>query len=155
MRAFVLIFGLFLHALCAAQTPAPEPSPAEGNPAATDRAPALRVRLHDLAGALANDGFKLRDRVWSGRLEGGKPARLAVNLFAGNHYWFCAAATPEVKEVKVSLFDAKGQPVETLEHTEPGLAAAGLIAPVTGEYFVQIGSADGAAGEFCLLYLFK
>jgi hypothetical protein len=78
-----------------------------------------------------------------------------VNLFAGNHYWFCAAATPEVKELKVSLFNAKGQPVETLEHTEPGLTAVGLTAPATGEYYVQVGSADGAVGEFCLLYHFK
>lgn len=161
MRVFILIFGLVL-APCGAQTPTPAPSPtpsaspAAANPApANDRVPALRVRLHDLAGALANDGFKLRDRVWSGRIEGGKPSRLAVNLFAGNHYWFCAAATPEVKALKVSLFDAKGQHVETLEHAEAGLAAAGLTSPATGEYFIQVETTDGTAGEFCLLYLFK
>ncbi len=154
MKAFVLICGLFWHALSGAQTPTPTP-PTEANPAATDRTPALHVRLHELAGALANDGFKLRDRVWCGRIEGAKPARLAVNLFAGNHYWFCAAATPEVKALRVSLFDSKVQPVEVLEHAEPGLAAAGLTVSATGEYFIQVETADGPAGEFCLLYLFK
>lgn len=152
-----MILCTFLAAVCGAQTPSPAPVPslAEANPDPKDRTPALRVRLHDLAGALANDGFKLRDRAWSGRLEVGKPVRLAVNLFAGNLYWFTAAASPEVKGLKVSLFDSKGQPVEVLEHTESGLAAAGLSASSTGEYFVQVETTDGGAGEFCLLYLFR
>ncbi len=43
---------------------------------------ARKVAL-DLAGAFSNDGFKIRDGHWSGELNQGGHAVVAVNLYAG------------------------------------------------------------------------
>jgi len=118
-------------------------------------APAQRARLLEFAGALANDGFRLRDSFWSGRLESGRPRRLAVNLFAGNHYWFCAAAdSPEGAPV-LAVYDPRGEPLEVLAHREAGVSAAGVTAGATGRYIVEVKSSRGPAADFCLVYLFK
>jgi hypothetical protein len=145
-----LLLGGILLGRAPAQVPPPTPAPEPPLPPA-----ALRVRLMDLGGALANEGFKMRDRVWSGRLESGQPQRLAVHLFRGNQYWFCLAADPESRNPKVSVFGPDGQRLSVLSHAETGLAAAGVTAEATGQYFVQVETEGGPASDFCLLYLFK
>ncbi len=140
--------------------------PAEGSttPAAVDEAAGwapdgeilLRSRALDFAGALANDGFEVRDGFWFVRPSAPGPRRLAVHLFAGNQYWFCATSAPESPAPKIAVYDPEGKPVETITHSEPGLAAAGVPASVTGRYVVEVGAGErGSTPEFCLLYLFK
>ena len=140
-----LLVLLLLSASAAARDPQPSPTPAAD--------PALRARLFDFGGALANEGFRLRDSFWAGRVESGKSKRLAVNLFAGNQYWFCAAADAATRP-RVVLYDPQGAVVPALEHDGDGLAAAGVTAAVTGRYVVEV-AARGPASDFCLLYLFK
>ena len=147
-----LFLGSVLLGRLPAQSPTPTPAPSPEQPLPPA---ALRVRLMDLGGALANEGFKMRDRVWSGRIESGQPQRLAVNLFRGNQYWFCLAVDPESKDPKVSVFGPDGQRLTVLSHQETGLASAGVTAEVTGQYFVQVETGGGPASDFCLLYLFK
>ena len=138
-------------AVALAEDPSPSPSPSpEPLPSAT-----LRARLSDLTGALSNEGFKSRDRVWSGKVKPGQPQRLAVNLFRGNQYWFCAAMDPEIKSPRVTVFGPDGRAVETARHSDPGLAAAGVTAEVTGQYFIEVETSSGPATEFCFVYLFK
>jgi len=149
MRALFVIFFAAVAALASEPTPSPSPTPVPAT------VPPLRVRLMDLGGALSNDGFKIRDRIWSGKVAPGEPSRLAVNLFRGNHYWFAAAADPEVKNLKVSLFGPDGARISGLEHREAGLAAVGVTAETTGQYFVQVETSGGPSSDFCLLYLFK
>jgi hypothetical protein len=36
----------------------------------------------------ANDGFKVRDGHWTGTVKKGDRTVVAVNLYAGNEYWF-------------------------------------------------------------------
>jgi hypothetical protein len=152
MKTSVLILlAAILPFLSAGQSPSPEPSP----PALPLASAPLRVRLADLGTALSNEGFKMRDRIWSGRVEAGQPQRLAVNLFRGNHYWFCAAVEPTDGKAKLTVFGPDGLAVESVDHQEPGLAAAGVTAETTGQYFLQIETAGGPASDFCLLYLFK
>jgi len=117
--------------------------------------PGLRAALYEVAGALGNEGFKVRDGIWSGKLEAGVPQRLAVNLFAGNHYWFLATAGAGARGLELSLFDSAGRPVPVASEGPPGLAVAGVTAGATGQYFLQIGSAGGPTADFRLLYLFK
>lgn len=149
--ARTIMFCTAAAAAALAEDPSPSPAPSpEPLPSA-----ALRVRLSDLTGALSNDGFKSRDRVWSGKVKPGQPQRLAVNLFRGNQYWFCAAVDPEIESPRVRVFGPDGQAVEAARHTEPGLAAAGVTAGATGEYFVEVETSSGPASDFCFLYLFK
>lgn len=143
----LFLAGMLLGVAAAAEEPQPSPTPPAGDPA-------LRARLLEFGGALANEGFRLRDSFWAGRLESGKPKRLAVNLFAGNHYWFCAA-TGSATRPRVVLYDPRGEVVPVLEHDGEGLAAAGVTAAATGRYVVEVEAARGPASDFCLLYLFK
>lgn len=149
MRPLSCALGLwlFLVVLAAAEKPQPSPTP--------DPAASLRARLLDFGGALANEGFRSRDSFWSSRLEPGKPQRLAVNLFAGNQYWFCAASdAPEAGPV-VAVYDPQGEPVQGLDYEGDGLAAVGVTAGATGRYVVEVKAPRGAASDFCLIYLFK
>jgi hypothetical protein len=66
--------------------------------AETDQEVAARAVALELAGAFANDGFKLRDGHWAGTLAPGESKIIAVNLYAGNEYWFSAGATRRQKK---------------------------------------------------------
>jgi hypothetical protein len=146
MKRLVLSF-FCAGSLVFAQEPAPSPesSPDSG----------LRPRLYDLAGAIGNEGFKVRDGAWTGVLQGSKPQRLAVNLFAGNQYWFCATTSSSGETPSLSLRNPAGQEVESVDFEKDGMAAVGVTAPATGRYVLEVrGSARGSR-EFCVLYLFK
>ena len=118
-----------------------------------DPEPSLRARIFEIGVALSNEGFKARDGFWSGRLSSGRSARFAVNLFAGNGYWFAAALPPGTPEARVRVYGPDGSVLETTDYSADGLAAAGVTATVTGEYFVSVEAA--ASADFCLMYFFK
>ena len=123
--------------------------------AATDgEIEARRVAL-DLAGAFSNDGFKLRDGVWIGTLERGKPRIVQVNLYSGNEYWFALGATSKAKKLAVTVFDETGKPVECEPYQEGATAAAGFSPDASGPYYVKIDLAEGDAASFCLVYCYK
>ncbi|MGB8169051.1 MAG: hypothetical protein WCF18_16260 [Chthoniobacteraceae bacterium] len=123
--------------------------------AATDaEVDARRVAL-ELAGAFANDGFKLRDGVAMGTLEMGKPKVVQVNLYAGNEYWFSLAGAGEGKKVAVSVFDETGVKMDTEPYQQGATAAAGFSPGVSGSYFVKVELVEGATAAFCLLYSYK
>ncbi|MDQ2918368.1 MAG: hypothetical protein M3R10_00585 [Verrucomicrobiota bacterium] len=115
---------------------------------------ARKVAL-DLAGAFSNDGFKLRDGHWSGAIKKGEEAVVAVNLYAGNQYWFSVGTSPTVKKFAVQLFDESGQPVTTESYEDEEKAAAGFAPTISGQYFVAITPADGEASTYCLVYSYK
>src|SRR4029077_9446441 len=79
--------------------------------AETDQEVAAREVALELAGAFANDGFKLRDGHWAGTLAPGESRIIAVNLYAGNEYWLSAGATEKAKKLSLDLFDETGAPV--------------------------------------------
>ncbi|MEO5719882.1 MAG: hypothetical protein ABIR71_00245 [Chthoniobacterales bacterium] len=114
---------------------------------------ARKVAL-DLAGAFANDGFKLRDGHWSGPINQGEQALVAVNLYAGNQYWFSVGASEAAKKVKVQIYDEEGKPITTDEYAEENQAAAGFSPSLSGQYFVGIRPEESAAA-YCLVYSYK
>ena len=79
--------------------------------AETDQEVAARQVALELAGAFANDGFKLRDGHWVGVLAPNEGKTVAVNLYAGNEYWFSAGATEKAKKLAVEVFDETGAQV--------------------------------------------
>ena len=115
---------------------------------------ARKVAL-DLAGAFSNDGFKLRDGHWSGPIKKGEQAVVAVNLYAGNQYWFSVGASPTTKKFSVQLFDESGKPLTTESYEDEEKAAAGFAPAISGQYFVAITPAEGEASTYCLVYSYK
>ena len=115
---------------------------------------ARRVAL-DLAGAFSNEGFKLRDGYWTGAVKQGETAVVAVNLYAGNQYWFSVGANQEVKKFTVHLHDENGQPLPIENFEAEDKAAAGFSPTISGQYFVSIAPTEANTPTFCLVYSYK
>lgn len=141
---------LLFFSLALAATLAPLPA------ASTDGEVDARKAALELAGAFSNDGFKLRDGHWTGPLKRGEQALVALNLYAGNQYWFSVATDGGPKNFTVRLYDEAGQPLATENYNDEEKAAAGFAPTVSGQYFVGIGPVEGdAAGTFCLVYSYR
>jgi hypothetical protein len=109
----------------------------------------------DLAGAFSNDGFKMRDGHWCGTIKPHELALIAVNLYAGNQYWFSVGAIDPAKKIAVNLYDETGKQVVTENYNSDEKAAAGFSPTNSGQYFVSIDLVEGAASSFCLVYSYK
>ena len=109
----------------------------------------------DLAGAFSNDGFKIRDGHWAGAIKKGDQAVLAVNLYAGNQYWFSVGAEETAKKFAVQVFDENGKAVPTENYEDAAKAAAGFSPTISGQYFVSIKPLEGEASSYCLVYSYK
>ena len=123
--------------------------------AETDQEVAARQVALELAGAFANDGFKLRDGHWTGTLARGESALIAVNLYAGNDYWFSAGATDNAKKLSVELFDEKGAPVTGEKFNSGTKAATGVSVENSGQYFFRVTLEEGEPSGVCFVYSYK
>ena len=123
--------------------------------AETDQEVAAREVALDLAGAFSNDGFKLRDGHWSGVLAPSESKLLAVNLYAGNQYWFSAGATEKAKRVSIAVFDETGAPVETEKYDSGTKAAAGFSVNSSGQYLIRVRLEEGETAGVCFVYSYK
>ena len=123
--------------------------------AETDNEVEARKVALDLAGAFANDGFKVRDGHWTGSVKKGDRAVIAVNLYAGNEYWFSVAAANKGPKFALGVFDEHGQPVATENFTEDERGAAGYSPSISGQYFVSIAAPEADTGTVCLVYSYK
>ena len=123
--------------------------------AATDNEVAARKVVQELAGAFANDGFKLRDGTWLGPIRIGDSRVIQVNLYAGNQYWFCVGTTPEAKKLSVTIFDETGKSIEVNNYQNGQTAAAGFSPELSGSYYVRIQEIEGEPANFCLIYTYK
>jgi hypothetical protein len=109
----------------------------------------------DVAGAFSNEGFKVRDGHWCGMIAPHNHALIAVNLFAGNQYWFSAGAAEPATKIGVSVYDETGKRVTTEQYNAGEKAAAGFSPANSGQYFVSVELIDGQEGSFCLVYSYK
>ena len=123
--------------------------------AETDSEVEARKTALDLAGAFTNDGFKMRDGHWCGTIKPHELALIAVNLYAGNQYWFSVSAIDPAKKIAVNLYDEAGKQVVTENYNSGEKAAAGFSPTNSGQYFVSIDLVEGAASSFCLVYSYK
>jgi hypothetical protein len=113
-----------------------------------------RKAAFDVAGAFSNDGFKTRDGYWAGRVAPRERTLVAVNLYAGNQYWFSAGAADDGKKIAVELFDEGGRQVTADNYNSGGAAAAGVSPTNSGQYFVSLTVADQPT-TCCLIYSYK
>jgi hypothetical protein len=110
----------------------------------------------DITGAFSNEGFKLRDGHWTGVIKPAERAVIAVNLYAGNQYWFStAAANTKAKKISVEVYDEAGKPMATESYNEGEKASAGFSPTTSGQYFVAVSLLEGEPTTFCLVYSYK
>ena len=109
----------------------------------------------DLAGAFSNDGFKMRDGHWTGTIKPKEHALIAVNLYAGNQYWFSVGAIEPAKKIAVALYDESGKQVTTENYNAGEKAAAGFSPTSSGQYYISVGLLEGDESSFCLVYSYK
>ena len=121
----------------------------------TDAEVQARKDALDLAAAFSNDGFKVRDGHWCGVVKSHDHSLVAVNLYAGNQYWFSAGATEPAKKIAVSVYDEMGKQVTTDSYDNGDKAAAGFAPSSSGQYFVSIDLLEGEQSSFCLVYSYK
>ena len=121
----------------------------------TDAEVQARKDALDVAAAFSNEGFKTRDGHWCGSLKPHDHSLVAVNLYAGNEYWFSASATTPAKKIAVSVYDETGKQVITDSYDNGEKAAAGFAPSSSGEYFVSVDLVEGDASSFCLVYSYK
>ena len=123
--------------------------------AETDAEVQARKDALDVAAAFSNDGFKIRDGHWCGVVKPHDHSLVAVNLYAGNQYWFSAGATEPAKKITVSVYDETGKQVTTESYDNGERAAAGFSPTSSGQYFVSVDLVEGEQGSFCLVYSYK
>jgi len=123
--------------------------------AQTDEEVEAHKLVLDLTGAFSNEGFKLRDGHWTGMIKPQERALIAVNLYAGNQYWFSAAANTKAKKISVDVYDENGKPVVSETYNSGDKASAGFSPTNSGQYFVSIGLLEGEQTSFCLVYSYK
>jgi len=121
----------------------------------TDAEVSARKDALELAGAFGNDGFKIRDGHSCGVLKSHDHALVAVNLYAGNQYWFSVGTAEPLKKVGVSLYDETGKQMTTENFSNEDKAAAGFAPENSGQYFVSVDSVEDQEGSFCLVYSYK
>jgi hypothetical protein len=121
----------------------------------TDAEVQARKDALEVAAAFSNDGFKIRDGHWCGIVKPHDHSLLAVNLYAGNEYWFSASATPPAKKIAVSVYDETGKQMTTESYDNGEKAAAGFAPPSSGQYFVSVDLLEGEQSSFCLVYSYK
>ena len=121
----------------------------------TDAEVSARKDALELAGAFGNDGFKIRDGHSCGVLKAHDHALIAVNLYAGNQYWFSVGTTEPLKKVAVSVYDETGKQMSVENFSDSDKAAAGFAPENSGQYFVSVDSVGEQEGTFCLVYSYK
>jgi hypothetical protein len=121
----------------------------------TDLEVQARKDALDLAAAFSNDGFKVRDGYWCGVAKPHDHSLVAVNLYAGNQYWFSAGDTEPAKKIAVTVYDETGKQVTTDSYDNGERAAAGFAPSNSGQYFVSVDLIEGEQGSFCLVYSYK
>jgi hypothetical protein len=121
----------------------------------TDAEVNARKNALDVAGAFTNDGFKLRDGHWCGTLKGQDHALIAVNLYAGNQYWFAVGTTDPAKKIAVNVYDETGRLLTTDHYDGGDRAAAGFSPTDSGQYYVSVDLVEGGSSSFCLIYSYK
>jgi hypothetical protein len=138
-----ILFGLVIFALGASLR------------AETDQEVEAHKLVLDLTGAFSNDGFKLRDGHWTGMIKPQERTLIAVNLYAGNQYWFSAATNAKAKKISVDVFDENGRPMVVEIYNSGDKASAGFSPTSSGQYFVALSLIEGEPTTFCLVYSYK
>ena len=134
----MLSFSIFSLLFCglaiktSAETTALPPIPSEA-----------RHLAMETAKVFTQEGFRIRDDEWAFTLDKSTPQFLKLTLFSGNHYWLTVASPSAGANLRVTLYDAQGHPVngEVWHHDDAhsgSLAAVEIVPQQSGSYFVGV-----------------
>jgi len=116
---------------------------------------AARSRASEFAEGITRDGYTLRDGAVLRAIDSTRPLLIEVNLFAGNHYWFCAAIPSPTDKLSITVLDEKHQPLDTLIYASGSTVAAGITPRTSGRHFIRIALEGDEKTRVCFLYLYK
>lgn len=146
-------FSLRLSLLAAALLALPCALPAQEP---TDGETEARIVALDIAGAFSNDGYKIRDGVFTGSFEPKAKARLVmVSLYAGNQYFFSLGVDKADVKMELAVYDESGKKVSGDVFQDGSKTAVGFNPTISGSYFVSLRLAEGGPTSYCLLYSYK
>jgi hypothetical protein len=108
-------------------------------------------------GTYAKQGYITRDDQWGGDLGLKEQKAIPHTLFKGNDYWFCMASDVENARVAIHLYDSKGKLAENDAWQRGRFAAARILAPATGTYYiiVEIVSSPKERTTWAMVYGYK
>jgi hypothetical protein len=136
---------LILLSFCAILTPAG---------ATLDDAIASALQAMDV---YVKQGYIVRDDQWGGDLGLREQKAIPHTLFKGNDYWFCVATDVEYARVAIHLYDSKGKLAENDFWQKGRFAAARIIPPTTGTYYiiVEVISSPKERTSWAMVYGYK
>ena len=102
-------------------------------------------------------GFTMREDTWGGDLAAGDQKAIAVQLFKGNHYWFCMGTDVKGAVVSVHLYDREGNLVEAEAWQRDTFGGAQVQPKKTGSYFaiVKVEKSPRERTHWGLVYSYK
>lgn len=151
MKSRLGLLAAMVAGACAGSAPlsaqeAPAPAPSE----------AARRAAYDLAGAFANDGFRIRDGHLAGELEPGRAVVMEASVAEGAACWFVAAAAEPARRIAISLHGEDGRVLPGVLYYEAGpVVAAGWNATRSGQILVRLELIEGGKAPFCLINCIK
>ncbi|MEM7147574.1 MAG: T9SS type A sorting domain-containing protein [Verrucomicrobiota bacterium] len=92
-------------------------------------------------------GFTVREDYWSGEIKSGEPKLIKHQLFKGNEYWFWLGSSYDGTKPEVKIYDEDGKLVQVEATKEAHMAAARVLPPETGTYFIHVVVESAKKGE--------
>jgi hypothetical protein len=102
-------------------------------------------------------GYTVRNDQWGGDLAVKEQKAIPHTLFKGNDYWFCMATDVDNARVAIHVYDSKGKLAENDFWQRGRFAAARVVAPATGTYYiiVEVTSSPRERTTWAMVYGFK
>ena len=86
----------------------------------------------------AKQGYIVRDDQWGGDLGVREQKAIPFTLFKGNDYWFCMGTDVDGARLAIHVYDSKGKLTENDAWQKGRFAAARVLAPATGTYYIIV-----------------
>jgi hypothetical protein len=115
------------------------------------------ARALEAIGPYVKQGYIVRDDQWGGDLGVKEQKAIPHTLFKGNDYWFCTGTDVDSARIAIHVYDSRGKLVENDSWQRGHFAAARVIAPATGTYYiiVEITSSPQERTHWAMVYAYK
>lgn len=103
------------------------------------------------------EGYVVRDDQWGGDLGPKEQKAFPHTLFKGNDYWFCMGTDVDNARIAIHVYDSRGKLVEKTSWQKGRFAAAEVIAPATGTYYIvaEVTSSPQERTSWAMVYAYK